>query len=273
MNPKKKQNLRRSPRRENGRIRRPQEPVHSSYTPLSTTVGRVHAQMEDEKILPKPHKLRSPPNRRDQKLYCEYHRDHGHDTDDFRLLKAEITKLIQRGHLKEFVKKNQERSPRRQRESPRRNTRPRSQIPPRKTGRIDTISGGLAGGGDTSNSRKEYARRVVYRMAPMTTIDREIISFSEEGPEGIEVPHDDPLIISPVIANFLVARLLVDTGSSADILYLATYDRLGLPRNLLKPACKPLTGFTGLDKANEPGLSGPSGGPAHQFGPDSAPAH
>ncbi|GAA0174026.1 hypothetical protein LIER_27501 [Lithospermum erythrorhizon] len=39
--------------------------------------------------------------------------------------------------------------------------------------------------------------------------------------------------------------MLVDTGSSTDILYLATYDRLGLPHNLLKPACTPLTGFTG----------------------------
>ncbi|GAA0154462.1 hypothetical protein LIER_12434 [Lithospermum erythrorhizon] len=39
MNRKKKKNLGRSPRREDGRVRRPQEPVHSSYTPLSTTSG------------------------------------------------------------------------------------------------------------------------------------------------------------------------------------------------------------------------------------------
>ncbi|GAA0168509.1 hypothetical protein LIER_23213 [Lithospermum erythrorhizon] len=38
--------------------------------------------------------------------------------------------------------------------------------------------------------------------------------------------------------------MLVDMGSSADILYLGAYDRLGLLRNLLKPACTPLTGFT-----------------------------
>ncbi|GAA0141329.1 hypothetical protein LIER_02496 [Lithospermum erythrorhizon] len=38
--------------------------------------------------------------------------------------------------------------------------------------------------------------------------------------------------------------MLVDTGSSADILYLAAYDRLGLPSNLLKPSCTPLTCFT-----------------------------
>ncbi|GAA0159260.1 hypothetical protein LIER_16081 [Lithospermum erythrorhizon] len=40
--------------------------------------------------------------------------------------------------------------------------------------------------------------------------------------------------------------MLVDAGSSADILYLGAYDRLGLPRNLLKPACTLLTGFTSI---------------------------
>ncbi|GAA0152667.1 hypothetical protein LIER_11088 [Lithospermum erythrorhizon] len=212
MNPKKKQNLRRSPRREDGRVRRPQEPVHSVEHHGRESVcpdGRSKNVAETSQT------------------------------------QAEIEKFIQRGHLKEFVKRDQESSPKKQRESPRRNNRHRSLIPPRITGRIDTISGALVGGGDNSNSRKQYARRVVYRLAPMVTIDREIIIFSEEELEVIKIPHDDPLIISPVIANFLVAGMLVDMGSSADILYLAAYDRLGLPRNLLKPSCTHLTGYIG----------------------------
>ncbi|GAA0145393.1 hypothetical protein LIER_05598 [Lithospermum erythrorhizon] len=39
--------------------------------------------------------------------------------------------------------------------------------------------------------------------------------------------------------------MLVDTRSSADILYLQAYDQLGLPRKHLKPVSMPLTGFTG----------------------------
>ncbi|GAA0171443.1 hypothetical protein LIER_25471 [Lithospermum erythrorhizon] len=38
--------------------------------------------------------------------------------------------------------------------------------------------------------------------------------------------------------------MLVDTSSSADILYLQAYDRLCLPRKHLKPVSTPLTGFT-----------------------------
>ncbi|GAA0179078.1 hypothetical protein LIER_29927 [Lithospermum erythrorhizon] len=39
--------------------------------------------------------------------------------------------------------------------------------------------------------------------------------------------------------------MLVDMGSSAHILYLQAYDRLGLPRKHLKPVSTPLIGFTG----------------------------
>ncbi|GAA0145026.1 hypothetical protein LIER_36058 [Lithospermum erythrorhizon] len=39
--------------------------------------------------------------------------------------------------------------------------------------------------------------------------------------------------------------MLVDTGSSAYILYLRAYDKLGLARKRLKPVATPLTGFLG----------------------------
>ncbi|GAA0152132.1 hypothetical protein LIER_10689 [Lithospermum erythrorhizon] len=79
--------------------------VYTSYTPLRTSMRKVYGQMEDMKLLPKPQKLRSHPNRQDPKLFCEYHKDHRQDTDDCRVLKAKIKKLIRRGHLKKFVRK------------------------------------------------------------------------------------------------------------------------------------------------------------------------
>ncbi|GAA0141283.1 hypothetical protein LIER_02460 [Lithospermum erythrorhizon] len=109
---------------------------------------------------------------------------------------------------------------------------------------VDPISGGIDGGGDISNARRRYARRSIYALSPMMTIDREPITFSESELAGLELPHDNPLVISPIIANFMVARILVDMGSLADILYLQAYDRLGLPRKDLKPVSTPLTGFT-----------------------------
>ncbi|GAA0142717.1 hypothetical protein LIER_03552 [Lithospermum erythrorhizon] len=82
----------RSPQRKDGRQRRPQD--HTFYTPLKVPVRRIYAQLEDKRILPQPHKLKSPPNRRDKKKYREYHKDHGHDTNECRLLKAKVEKMI-----------------------------------------------------------------------------------------------------------------------------------------------------------------------------------
>ncbi|GAA0176486.1 hypothetical protein LIER_29467 [Lithospermum erythrorhizon] len=39
--------------------------------------------------------------------------------------------------------------------------------------------------------------------------------------------------------------MLVDTCNSVDLLYLSTFDKLRLPRSLIKPLHTVLTGFTG----------------------------
>ncbi|GAA0167514.1 hypothetical protein LIER_22432 [Lithospermum erythrorhizon] len=67
---------------------------------------------------------------------------------------AEIEKLIKRGQLREFVKNDQRGSARRYKEPfPQKYVKNRS---PHVTGRVDTISGGIAGGGDNSNARRKF---------------------------------------------------------------------------------------------------------------------
>ena len=73
----------------------------------------------------------------------------------------------------------------------------------------------------------------------------EPISFADNDSQSLCHPHDDPLIISPIIGNCIVDRMFVDTGSSADVLFLRTYDGMALPRSLLKAVNTPLMGFTG----------------------------
>ncbi|GAA0160415.1 hypothetical protein LIER_16974 [Lithospermum erythrorhizon] len=125
---------------------------------------------------------------------------------------AEIKKLIRRGHLCEFVKKDQAGSPRKPRElSPRRHVIERRQeqncnVSPHIIRRVDTISGGIAGGGDTSNARRKYAWRVVHAMGSASmSLD---ISFSDNELVGLELSHDDALVTNPIISNFVVAQML-----------------------------------------------------------------
>ena len=60
-----------------------------------------------------------------------------------------------------------------------------------------------------------------------------------------DYPHTDAMVIKTNIAGWAVAKILVDTGSSADILFASTFDSMKLDRALLKPAGNPLCGFGG----------------------------
>ena len=43
------------------------------------------------------------PSRRNQNLYCTYHRDKGHTTEQCRVLKDHLEQLVKAGYLKKFM--------------------------------------------------------------------------------------------------------------------------------------------------------------------------
>ena len=53
------------------------------------------------------------------------------------------------------------------------------------------------------------------------------------------------LVIKAMVANNNVHRILVDNGSSIDILYFTAFERMGLKVSDLKPSPNPVYGFTG----------------------------
>ena len=63
--------------------------------------------------------------------------------------------------------------------------------------------------------------------------------------EGYEHPHDDPLVIRVVIANKTIHRVLVDNGSSADIIFVSAFNKMGIEREKLEPVNPHLRGFSG----------------------------
>ena len=54
------------------------------------------------------------------------------------------------------------------------------------------------------------------------------MSFNEADARGVKQPHNDPLIIMLNIERFNTKRILVDNGSSADIIYLPAFQQLKL---------------------------------------------
>ncbi|XP_013658348.1 uncharacterized protein LOC106363092 [Brassica napus] len=71
------------------------------------------------------------------------------------------------------------------------------------------------------------------------------ISFTAKEQERILAPHHDALVISLTVANCLVKRILVENGSSSNIIFQTVYQVLGLEESFLTRKITPLIGFSG----------------------------
>ncbi|GAA0167667.1 hypothetical protein LIER_22547 [Lithospermum erythrorhizon] len=113
-------------------------------------------------------------------------------------------------------------------------------------GVINTIVGGIAGGGDSASQLKKYAKKEIrYGDRPKRSRTCFNVQFSDEDMEKVEIPHDDPILISSYISNYLVRRILVDTGSSVVIITIHTFNMLKRESIKLEPIKNPLIGFGG----------------------------
>ena len=113
------------------------------------------------------------------------------------------------------------------------------------------ISRGFAGGGESSSARKAHLRSIrsaeigeIQAASKLPQLDTSI-TFSDSNLEGCQHPHDDPLVVRAVVANKTVHRVLVDNGSSTDIIFASAFDKMGIGRERLEPVNTHLRGFSG----------------------------
>ena len=199
--------------------------------------------------------MKSDPTTWDNTKYCEFHRDYRHRTDDCIQLKREIEYLIRHGYLRRII--SPESQPHNQAQSQALAQQPPP--PPRQTitqhqqplGDIHVISGGFAGGGESSSSWKAHLRSIrsaeigeIQAVSKLPRLDTSI-TFPDSDLEGCQHPHDDPLVVRAVVANKTLHRVLVDNGSSADIIFATAFDKMGIGREKLDPVNTYLRGFSG----------------------------
>ena len=77
-------------------------------------------------------------------------------------------------------------------------------------------------------------------------MDEQAITFTVEDAERIHHPHDDAIVITLLITNYTTRRVLVDNGSSVDILYYPAFQQMRLGQEQLHPLNSPLVGFGGM---------------------------
>ncbi|XP_022895474.1 uncharacterized protein LOC111409693 [Olea europaea var. sylvestris] len=92
-----------NPREEQHRKKQRQEVPPTPFTRLNTSKTNILMEIKDMKELKWPVRMRSPPESRDMNKYCEFHRDHGHTTENCKALQREIEALIKRGLLSSYI--------------------------------------------------------------------------------------------------------------------------------------------------------------------------
>ena len=110
------------------------------------------------------------------------------------------------------------------------------------------IVGGTAIVGSSKKARKTYLRMVqnVQLTGVVPKIARRegpIIGLSEDDARRLHHPHDDALVVSLQVEDYNMHQVLVDNGSSADILYYPAFQQMRIDRERLILTNAPLVGF------------------------------
>ena len=79
----------------------------------------------------------------------------------------------------------------------------------------------------------------------MPWVDNPTIKFSEDDTRRLHHPHDDALVVSLQIGDYNMHWVLVDNGSSVDILYYPAFQQMRINKERLTPTNAPLVGFGG----------------------------
>ena len=66
-------------------------------------VHQVLEKVKNESFFKWPNKMVGNPEKRNRNLYCQYHRDHGHTTEDCRSLWDHLDQLVREGKLKQLL--------------------------------------------------------------------------------------------------------------------------------------------------------------------------
>ena len=64
---------------------------------------QVLKKIKNEPFFKRPNKMVGNPEKRNCDLYCQYHQDHGHTTEDCRRLWDHLDQLVRQGKLKQLL--------------------------------------------------------------------------------------------------------------------------------------------------------------------------
>uniref|UniRef100_A0A2N9HLB1 Integrase catalytic domain-containing protein n=1 Tax=Fagus sylvatica TaxID=28930 RepID=A0A2N9HLB1_FAGSY len=152
-------------------------------TVFKEPIYRIMNKIKGKPYFVWPPKLLGDPASRDPKLQCSYHRDKGHLTKNCHMLKTHLEQLALARHLDQYINVN-------------------------LFAKRDP---------NAADRRSNNPARPSYEGS-----QDQSISFSNNEPMDVQLPHNDPFVVTLRIGNFDVRRVRIDQGSFAE--RLATQD-------------------------------------------------
>ncbi|RDX78975.1 hypothetical protein CR513_40670, partial [Mucuna pruriens] len=231
------------------------------FTPLNEKRTQIMHEICHTSLLDYPLEARGKVMGKERNSWCDFHRAFEHTTEDCWGLKTQIEGLVQSGHLDRYIQRLASRRSQRQgRNSPhsagtsqRERSRSRQATPVHK-GTISTISSGRTidswGGpararADTTDSRVQ----TILTGANATPLGKRVmmlaITFDDRDMRGRAPCQDELMVISMGVAGYKVERVFIDQGSSANIFYRSTLEKMQLLVLLIQPCPGNLYGFAG----------------------------
>ena len=145
--------------------------------------------------------------------WCEFHEAFGHHINNCLALGHQLDELVKNGFLNDYLAQSATAAALTVPEEDQAHEMPIH-------GEVHTISGGFSGGGCTASQRRRYVR-LVNSVAKEGSDDpwESNLMLTKADLRDV-VPHDnDPAVISVVTIGRKVHRVLVDQGSSADVMF------------------------------------------------------
>ncbi|XP_052171520.1 uncharacterized protein LOC127787500 [Diospyros lotus] len=217
------------------------------------TTRRPKRRERNNEDFERPNSLKTPNKYRTKRKFCAYHNEVGHTTSECWALKDAIKELIKRGWLRDYVVRPRDQQPKQSAQQSPHRAPEQDQTPTVRT--IFTIHGGPHIAGTSNRSHERYVREAGHLLlvedgsqegpSKKVKIASEDVSFTKDDFKGVHWLHNDTLVIRARISNMEVRRVMVDIGSSVNVMYKGCFNQMGLRLDQLTSSPEPLYRFTG----------------------------
>ncbi|XP_028117431.1 uncharacterized protein LOC114315058 [Camellia sinensis] len=176
---------------------------------------------------------------------CTFHEEKGHRTKDYMSLKQHLEELVAARHLDQYINGDM-------RVAPQGQAKPNglAVLDAAPQGLINVIHGIIEPAWVCELKgmikKAEHIREVLSGQPTVKkgkTKIKDVLTFSSKDLERIQTPHNDALVVTLRVKDLDIKRILIDQGSSVEIMYYDMFKQMKLEDEDLAPAMSHLVSF------------------------------